>query len=53
VIAVVDDTWADRVEKALVRSDKRISKAIDSDDYDRLRRAIEESADDVVQQINS
>jgi uncharacterized membrane protein len=53
VIAVVDDKWADRVEDALDRADKRISKAIDSDDYERLRKAIEESADDVIEQINS
>ncbi len=53
VVAVVDDKWADRVEKALDRSDKRISKAIDADDYEKLRKAIEESADDVVEQINS
>jgi hypothetical protein len=32
---------------------KRISKAIDSDDYDKLRKAIDESADDVVEQLNS
>jgi uncharacterized membrane protein len=53
VVAVVDDKWADNVEKALSRADKRISKAIDSDDYEKLRKAIEESADDVVDQINS
>jgi uncharacterized membrane protein len=53
VVAVVDDKWADRVEDALDRADKRISKAIDSNDYERLRKAIEESADDVIEQINS
>ena len=53
VVAVVDDKWADNVEKALSRADKRISKAIDADDYDKLREAIEKSADDVVEQINS
>ncbi|MFE4727402.1 DUF1269 domain-containing protein [Microbacterium sp. NPDC056736] len=53
VVAVVDDKWADNVEKALERSDKRISKAIETDDYEKLRKAIEESADDVVEQINS
>ena len=41
------------MEKALERSDKRISKAIDADDYEKLRKAIEDSADDVVEQINS
>jgi uncharacterized membrane protein len=53
IVAVVDDRWADKVEKALHRSDKRISKAIDADDYEKLRKAIEESADDIVEQINS
>lgn len=53
VIAVVDDKWADRVEDALARAEKRISKAIDSDDYERLRKAIEESSQDVIEQINS
>lgn len=53
VVAVVDDKWADRVEKALQRSDKRISRAIDADDYEKLQEAIEKSADDVVEQINS
>ena len=32
VVAVVDDKWADKVENALVKSDKRIEKAIDSGD---------------------
>ncbi|WP_203580085.1 DUF1269 domain-containing protein [Microbacterium hibisci] len=53
IVAVVDDRWADRVEKALQRADKRITKAIDADDYEKLRKAIEESADDVVDQLNS
>ncbi|MFE7843658.1 DUF1269 domain-containing protein [Microbacterium sp. NPDC057407] len=53
LVAVVDDRWADKVEKALARADKRISKAIDSDDYEKLRKAIDESADDIVEQINS
>jgi len=53
VVAIVDDRWADKVEKELDRADKRISKAIDADDYEKLRKAIEQSADDVVEQINS
>ena len=40
VVAVVDDRWADKVENALVKSNKRINKAIDSDDYDELQKAI-------------
>lgn len=53
LVAVVDDRWADKVEKALRRADKRVSRAIDADDFDRLRKAIAESADDVIEQINS
>ncbi len=53
VVAVVDDKWADKVEKALIRSEKRINKAIDSDDYEKLRKAIDESADDIVEQLNA
>lgn len=53
VVAVVDDKWSDKVQQSLVRADKRISRAIDSDDFDKLREAIEASADDVVEQINS
>ena len=47
VIAVVDDQWADRVENALVKATKRISKAIDSGDYDELQKAIQKSQEDL------
>jgi uncharacterized membrane protein len=53
LVAVVDDKWADRVEKALARSEKRIKKEIDPEHYEELRKAIEESDDDIVEQINS
>ncbi len=53
VVAIVDDTYADRVEAALVKSDKRINKAIDKDDYDELEQAIETSSDDVSKAVDS
>ena len=53
VVAVVDDKWADRVENALVKSDKRINKAIDSGDYDELQKAISKSANEVSGEITS
>ena len=53
VVAVVDDQWADKVENALVKSDKRISKAIDTGDYDELQKAISKSSDDVSDAITS
>jgi uncharacterized membrane protein len=53
VVAVVDDQWADRVENALVNSDKRINKAIDSGDYEQLQKAIAKSSDQVSGAIQS
>jgi uncharacterized membrane protein len=53
VVAVVDDQWADKVENALVKSDKRINKAIDSGDYEELQKAISKSADEVSGKITS
>ena len=53
VVAVVDDQYADKVEAALVKSDKRINKAIDSGDYDKLQKAISKSGDQVADAITS
>ncbi len=53
VVAVVDDTYADKVEAALVNSDKRINKAIDQDDYDKLQKALADSSDEVTKAVNS
>ncbi len=53
VVAVVEDVWADRVENALVNSDKRINKAIDSDDYDELQKALSKSSAEVSGAVTS
>jgi uncharacterized membrane protein len=53
VVAVVDDKWADKVENALVKSDKRINKAIDAGDYDALQKAISKSSSDVADAITT
>jgi uncharacterized membrane protein len=53
VVAVVDDQWADKVEAALVNSDKRINKAIDADDYAELQKAISASSDEVAAAASS
>ena len=53
VVAVVDDVYADKVEAALVNSDKRINKAIDKGDYDELQKAIAQSSDEVSQAVTS
>ena len=53
IVAVVDDKWADKVESALVKSDKRINKAIDSGDYEDLQNAIAKSTDQVADAITA
>jgi uncharacterized membrane protein len=53
VVAVVDDVYADKVEGALVNSDKRINKAIDSGDYDKLQKAISKSGSEVADAITT
>ena len=53
VVAVVDDKYADNVEKALVKADKKVNKAIDSGDVDKLDKALKDSGYDIDDAINS
>ena len=53
VVAIVDDKYLDRVESALRKADKKISKAIDSDDYEKLQKALSEATDDVGKAVDS
>ena len=53
VVVVIDDQYLDRVAGALAKADKRINKAIDADDYDELQKALNKSADQVSDAIDS
>ena len=53
VVAVVEDKYLDRVETALVKSAKKVSRAIDKDDYDKLRKAIEDGQKQIDDAIDS
>ena len=53
VVVVIDNKYLDRVESALTRSDKRITKAIDSGDYEKLKKAVDKSAGDVGNAVDS
>ena len=53
VVAVIDDMYLDRVDAALAKADKKVSKAIDQDDYDKLSKAISKGAQDVDDAIDS
>lgn len=53
VVVVADDRYLDRVEAALSKSEKKISKAIDKADFDQLRSALSEAEKTVTDAIDS
>lgn len=53
VVVVVDDVYLDRVQASLTKADKRISKAIDSEDYDKLEKALQKSDEQVTNAVES
>jgi uncharacterized membrane protein len=53
VVVVVDDKYLDRVEAALTKADKNVSKAIDQDDYDKLSKAISDGQKNVDDAVDS
>ena len=53
VVVVVDNKYLDRVQAALTKSVKQISKAIDADDYDKLQKAISKSDDEITDAVES
>lgn len=40
IVAIIEDTYLDRIDRALATSSKKISKAIDSGDYDKLTKEL-------------
>jgi len=53
VVVVIEDRYLDRVETALTKADKRIDKAIDSGDYEKLKKALEKSESQVGDALDS
>jgi uncharacterized membrane protein len=43
IVAVVEDTHLDRVDNALAKSAKKVSKAIDKGDYDKLSKELSDA----------
>jgi uncharacterized membrane protein len=53
IIAVVDDAYLDRLASTLTKADKRVSKAIDSGDYDKVKAAVQKSASQITDSLES
>ena len=53
IVALVDDKYVDRVERALTRTTKRVEKAVEHEDYDELEKALSKSEKEVRSAIDS
>lgn len=53
VAVIVENRYLDRVESALAKSSKRISRAIDKGDYEKLRKAVITADEDVADAVDS
>lgn len=53
LIALVDDAYADRVDHALSKAVKRVSKAVDKDDAEELEKALAKSEKEIAKAVES
>ncbi|SFR91990.1 Uncharacterized membrane protein [Agromyces sp. CF514] len=53
IVAVIDDRYLDRIDSALAKASKKVSKAIDRDDFEALEKAITEGGDKIAHAISS
>ena len=49
IAAVIDDLYLDRVDKAVTKATKKVTRAIDSGDYDAVIKAVNEGDDKVIE----
>jgi uncharacterized membrane protein len=53
IVAIVDDTYLDRVDTALDKAVKKTNKAIDKGDYDAVVKAMNEGGEKIVEAVDS
>ena len=53
IVVVIDNKYLDRVGSALTKANKRVNKAIDADDYDKLQKALSKSSDEIGDAVDS
>jgi uncharacterized membrane protein len=53
IVALVDDLYLDRVDKAVDKATRKISKAVDGGDYDAVVKAINEGNEKVIEAAES
>ena len=53
IVAVVDDLYLDRVDAAVGKATKKVSKAIDKGDYDAVVKAVNEGDEKIIETATS
>ena len=53
IVAVIDDLYLDRIDRAVTKAVKKTNKAIDKGDYDAVVNAINEGGDDIAKAVDS
>jgi len=49
IVAVVDDQYLDRIDRAVAKASKKVNKAIDKGDYDAVVKAVNEGNEKIIQ----
>jgi uncharacterized membrane protein len=49
IVAVVDDEYLDRIDRAVTKATKKVTKAIDKGDYDAVVKAVNEGDEKIIQ----
>jgi len=49
IVAVVDDQYLDRIDKAVGKATKKVTKAIDQGDYDAVVKAVNEGDEKIIE----
>ncbi len=53
IVAVVDDLYLDRVDKAVGKASKKVAKAVDKGDYDAVVKAVNEGDEKIIEALES
>ncbi|MDN3482932.1 DUF1269 domain-containing protein [Arthrobacter sp. APC 3897] len=53
LVAVVEDHYLDRIDKAVGKATKKISKAVDKGDYDAVVKAVNEGDEKIIEAVGS
>jgi len=53
IVAVVDDLYLDRIDRAVSKANKKVSKAIEKGDYDAVVKAVNEGDEKIIKAAES